>query len=85
MGNILDSPETGKVVENHSGNGLVCGVASMQGWRREMEVRAGAGHRMLRLPAISRSSPLEGLELRCIYVKCGIEWAESRRGQRLAC
>jgi hypothetical protein len=38
MGAFLDSPLTEKEVEAASGNGLIAGVSSMQGWRREMEV-----------------------------------------------
>jgi len=38
MGNFLDKPETCKSFDCRQGNDLACGVASMQGWRREMEV-----------------------------------------------
>ena len=38
MGNGLDKPETSKDVDSCLGNGMVCGVVSMQGWRPEMEV-----------------------------------------------
>lgn len=39
MGNFLDKPETDKQFDCRQGHDLACGVASMQGWRREMEVR----------------------------------------------
>ncbi|KAA0172644.1 hypothetical protein FNF27_05868 [Cafeteria roenbergensis] len=37
MGNGLDKPDTSKDAEMCEGNGLSCGVVSMQGWRPEME------------------------------------------------
>ncbi|XP_054010564.1 protein phosphatase 1B isoform X1 [Hylaeus anthracinus] len=37
MGALLDTPKTDKYNEHGSGNGLCYGVASMQGWRMEME------------------------------------------------
>lgn len=37
MGAFLDKPNTEKYNEHGSGNGLRYGVASMQGWRVEME------------------------------------------------
>lgn len=37
MGALLDTPKTEKYNEHGSGNGLHYGVASMQGWRMEME------------------------------------------------
>ncbi|GLV43327.1 alphabet [Carabus blaptoides fortunei] len=37
MGTFLDKPKTDKYQEHGSGNGLRYGVASMQGWRVEME------------------------------------------------
>ncbi|XP_065168630.1 protein phosphatase 1B isoform X3 [Atheta coriaria] len=37
MGAFLDKPKTDKVLEHGEGNGLHHGVASMQGWRVEME------------------------------------------------
>lgn len=37
MGAFLDKPKTDKHNEHGSGNGLKYGVASMQGWRVEME------------------------------------------------
>lgn len=37
MGAFLDTPKTEKYNEHGSGNGLRFGVASMQGWRLEME------------------------------------------------
>ncbi|XP_012272119.1 protein phosphatase 1B isoform X2 [Orussus abietinus] len=37
MGAFLDTPKTDKYNEHGSGNGLRYGVASMQGWRMEME------------------------------------------------
>ncbi|KAF6216960.1 hypothetical protein GE061_001311 [Apolygus lucorum] len=47
MGNFLDKPNTEKHNEHGCGNGLHYGVASMQGWRVEMEdahhVRTGLG------------------------------------------
>lgn len=47
MGNFLDKPNTEKHNEHGGGNGLHYGVASMQGWRAEMEdahhVQTGLG------------------------------------------
>ncbi len=40
MGAFLDSPITAKELDEGSGNGLLAGVSSMQGWRKEMEVPA---------------------------------------------
>lgn len=37
MGSFLDKPKTDKYLEHGEGNGLRYGVASMQGWRVEME------------------------------------------------
>lgn len=37
MGSFLDKPKTEKYLEHGDGNGLRYGVASMQGWRVEME------------------------------------------------
>lgn len=37
MGAFLDKPKTDKFLEHGEGNGLRYGVASMQGWRIEME------------------------------------------------
>lgn len=37
MGAFLDKPKTDKLLEDGAGNGLRYGVASMQGWRVEME------------------------------------------------
>lgn len=37
MGAFLDKPKTDKFLENGEGNGIRYGVASMQGWRMEME------------------------------------------------
>ncbi|CAK9814010.1 Protein phosphatase 1B [Anthophora quadrimaculata] len=37
MGALLDTPKTDKYNEHGAGNGLRYGVASMQGWRTEME------------------------------------------------
>lgn len=37
MGAFLDKPKTDKYLEHGSGNGLRFGVATMQGWRIEME------------------------------------------------
>lgn len=37
MGAFLDKPKTDKILEDGNGNGLRYGVASMQGWRIEME------------------------------------------------
>lgn len=37
MGSFLDKPKTDKYLESGDGNGLRYGVASMQGWRVEME------------------------------------------------
>lgn len=37
MGAFLDKPLTEKLLESGEGNGLKYGVASMQGWRLEME------------------------------------------------
>ncbi len=37
MGSFLDKPNTDKCNENGEGNELQYGVASMQGWRCEME------------------------------------------------
>lgn len=37
MGAFLDKPKTDKFQEGGEGNGLRFGVASMQGWRVEME------------------------------------------------
>lgn len=37
MGGFLDKPNTEKSHEQGGGNGLRYGVASMQGWRVEME------------------------------------------------
>lgn len=37
MGAFLDKPKTDKFLEHGDGNGLRYGVASMQGWRVEME------------------------------------------------
>lgn len=37
MGAFLEKPKTDKVQEDGEGNGLRYGVASMQGWRTEME------------------------------------------------
>ena len=37
MGAFLDTPNTEKYNEHGEGNGLKYGVASMQGWRLEME------------------------------------------------
>jgi protein phosphatase 1B len=37
MGAFLDTPKTEKYNEHGEGNGLHYGVASMQGWRMEME------------------------------------------------
>jgi len=37
MGAFLDKPKTDKEVSKGSGNGLVYGLSSMQGWRIEME------------------------------------------------
>ncbi|XP_076392414.1 protein phosphatase 1B isoform X2 [Megachile rotundata] len=37
MGSLLDTPKTDKYNEHGAGNGLRYGVASMQGWRMEME------------------------------------------------
>lgn len=37
MGAFLDKPKTDKQNEHGAGNGLHYGVASMQGWRMEME------------------------------------------------
>lgn len=37
MGAFLDKPKTEKEVSKGSGNGLLYGVSSMQGWRIEME------------------------------------------------
>jgi hypothetical protein len=39
MGNGMEKPETTKYTDKCEGNGMACGVASMQGWRGEMEVR----------------------------------------------
>lgn len=37
MGAFLDKPKTDKEVSKGSGNGLIYGLSSMQGWRIEME------------------------------------------------
>lgn len=50
MGTFLDKPKTDKHNEHGCGNGLRYGVASMQGWRVEMEdahhVRTGLGEQL---------------------------------------
>ncbi|XP_014246199.1 protein phosphatase 1B-like isoform X2 [Cimex lectularius] len=50
MGTFLDKPKTDKHNEHGCGNGLRYGVASMQGWRVEMEdahhVRTGLGEKL---------------------------------------
>ncbi len=38
MGNLLEKPITSKETLNVDGFNCRCGVAAMQGWRREMEV-----------------------------------------------
>ncbi len=41
MGAFLEAPITKKDTEAKSGLDTVAAVGSMQGWRKEMEVRAG--------------------------------------------
>ncbi len=41
MGAFLEAPITKKDTEAKSGLDAVAAVGSMQGWRKEMEVRAG--------------------------------------------
>lgn len=39
MGSFLDKPNEKQETHTVSGNGLVAGLAAMQGWRIDMEVR----------------------------------------------
>ena len=55
MGSFLDKPLTTHHTEVKEGNGLKAGLASMQGWRVDQEVRGGRRARDARSgPAAAR-------------------------------